>query len=754
MKRTITPLTYPMSLSPSRYSMPKTSSQLTAEEHIHQILKIYNNLPDTAAFKQQEAILLDAFPFKLDFFQKKALSALVRSKNVILSAPTGAGKTVVAELSIYLSLCRGKRAFYTAPIKALCNQKYTDLQKLLGKKRVGIMTGDVVQNRNADVIVMTAEVYRNIVLSENSTTQSSSTPLIHDLSAVVLDEFHYIDDSRRGTVWEESVIFTPPHVTIVALSATMSNPKDIKTWFLQVNGPTQLIISNHRPVPLKFQFFDSKGLMPLLDSKRLTIQPNTSTDKYVPEKDKNKTHAWSLPEKDDMHPHLWNRYMRREGRPCWYPPPEGTIEDLIKELQHRKQLPCLMFVLNRQQCDDFASSESGHVVVTPEEQQQIESKIEEFKRMYPEAAFLVKPYLKYGYASHHSGLLPTVKTLIEDLFKDGLLKVVFATETLAAGVNMPARTTVITELQKGPRRKVRWLTTNQVMQMAGRAGRRGLDKVGYTVFMQSEARRGNRMIGPLDAVRILKRGPECLRSHFSPSFGMVLNLLSNRSLEMAQQIFSKSFRNHVTNMKERCTETQQEKFMSLVKVLQHYEFLNSNYGVTEKGILGKKVHVSNQLWTGIVLSDPQLDNTTPAGLALIIGALVNDYEWEHTRCQDSVLDLARHFSGKFKEFEEVQNRFGCTQPVSFRPYNLGYVHNWVEGFYHKETDDTNSFGTMTTKAAKFPDSQDCYLLRRVLDILRQMEDLPIVSDVVKRNSKIAIEKMNRFPVTDGKTYVI
>lgn len=567
-------------MSPTSQLVPTTPSQkeVTPESSIVDLRVQFDDLSSrySGNGSQHFANLVEKiFPFKLDKFQLDALSALCNGQSVVLSAPTGAGKTIIGEAAIYLALCRRMRVFYTTPLKALSNQKFYDFKKQFGEKRIGLLTGDVTVNRDADIVVMTTEVYRNMLYAE-STEAGESTPITDSLFAVVFDEFHYLNDRDRGTVWEESVIHSPEHVLLVALSATMSNTGDVRDWFSNVQGPTELVTSSDRPVPLKFGYCDSEGITPLFaDERRRNLvskrdrkgfggkergssKDNKSELKLHPKllrrlkeaKDKNIGDARSrrgstLDEELTEQQIKKLKYMevvernksRRRPRHTEIP----SFPYVVRLLQRREMLPGIIFIFSRAGCDKAArlASSSWEDLVSPKEQKMLRERLDAFTAEHP--GLVQKDRIELamkGISSHHAGLLPLWKICVEELFQDGLIKVVFATETLAAGINMPARTTVISSLSKRTGDiGFTNLTTSEVLQMAGRAGRRGKDTVGHSVILRS------RNEGALEAFKVLTAGVDALESKFTPNYGMVLNLLSSRPLKDAKKLVDRSFGN-------------------------------------------------------------------------------------------------------------------------------------------------------------------------------------------------------------------
>jgi superfamily II RNA helicase len=457
------------------------------------------------------------FPFPLDGFQLEAIDALNQGHSVVVSAPTGSGKTLVGEYAIHRALAHGRKVFYTTPLKALSNQKLRDFREQFGAERVGLMTGDLTVNREASVVVMTTEIFRNMLYAE---ADQGDDPL-EDVEAVVLDECHYMNDSQRGTVWEESIIHCPPVVQLVALSATVANAGQLTDWIERVHGPTQLVMSDFRPVPLAFSFCSAKGLHPLLNDEGTGLHANCK--------------VWRAPKGN-----------KRKGPKTPKPPqPEAPpLGFVVAQMAEREMLPAIYFIFSRRGCDKAVRDLGKVCLVTPEEQARIRTRLEAFVAATPEA---VRDgghddALLRGIAAHHAGVLPAWKELIEELFQQGLVKVVFATETLAAGINMPARSTVISALSKRTERGHRPLMGSEFLQMAGRAGRRGLDTQGYVVTVQS------RFEGVREAGQLATAPADPLVSQFTPSYGMVLNLLQRYDLTKAKELVERSFGRYLATL--------------------------------------------------------------------------------------------------------------------------------------------------------------------------------------------------------------
>jgi superfamily II RNA helicase len=448
------------------------------------------------------------FGFALDSFQQDAIAALDSGASVVVCAPTGSGKTLIGEYAIYRALFHNKRVFYTTPLKALSNQKLRDFRDRFGAQQVGLLTGDTSINRDAPILVMTTEIFRNMLYGTPIGQVGIS---MVDLEAVVLDECHYMNDSQRGTVWEESIIYCPAEVQLVALSATVANSDQLTDWINQVHGPTVLINSDFRPVPLEYFFANPKGLFPLLDQSGAHMNPRL--------KPKGGTHR--------------PRGANRRGMPK---PEVPSLPFIVDKLCQYDMLPAIYFIFSRRGCNQALTHLGDMCLVEGDRAKILNHHIDVFVQQHPEAvrSEFVEP-LRRGLAAHHAGILPAWKVLIEELFQQGLIPVVFATETLAAGINMPARTTVISTLSKRTDVGHRLLTPSEFLQMSGRAGRRGMDEKGYVVTVQTPFE------GARDAAHLATVGADPLVSQFTPTYGMVLNLLQVHMLDEVKMLIERSF---------------------------------------------------------------------------------------------------------------------------------------------------------------------------------------------------------------------
>ena len=459
---------------------------------------------------------LDAFfasrPFRPDDFQREASESIASGRSVVVTAPTGAGKTVVAEAAVHLALESGRRAFYTTPIKALSNQKFGDLTRAYGPHRVGLLTGDNVVNGDADIVVMTTEVLRNMIYADPSS--------LDGVGVAILDEVHYLQDRFRGAVWEEVIIHAPRHVQMVALSATIANAVEFSEWVEARRGSTDLVLTRERPVPLEAGY--------MLKDRRtheVTLLPTFVT----------------RGERRRPNPRIERMLGEDRGRGRRFTGPRRT--EVVEELSSRNLLPVIYFIFSRAGCDAAALSviDSGMRLTTRDEREEIRRVAEDRTEHLGDADLGVLGYerwvqgLEAGVAAHHAGMVPAFKETVEALFAAGLLRVVFATETLALGINMPARSVILESLSKYDGESHVMLQPGDYTQLTGRAGRRGIDEVGHGIVLHS------RYVPFRDVTEIAAAGSHPLISSFRPTYNMAANLVANYGEEEAMGLLEASF---------------------------------------------------------------------------------------------------------------------------------------------------------------------------------------------------------------------
>lgn len=472
-------------------------------------------------------------PFALDGFQRRACAALERGHGVLVCAPTGAGKTVVGEFAVHLALASGGKCFYTTPLKALSNQKHTDLTARYGRDRIGLLTGDMSVNADAPVVVMTTEVLRNMLYADS--------PALHGLSYVVMDEVHFLADRMRGPVWEEVILHLPDEVRVVSLSATVSNAEEFGGWIQTVRGDTTVVVDEHRPVPLWQHVLVGKRLLDLFDYDN--EKPAADRQPRVnPELLRHISHRREADRMTDWQPR--RRGTGRPSRPRFYRTPSRP--DVIASLDSEGLLPAITFVFSRAGCDAAVQQclRSPLQLTTQEERAQIAEVIEHRCGDLADADLGVLGYYEWregllrGLAAHHAGMLPVFRHTVEELFTAGLVRAVFATETLALGINMPARTVVLERLVKFNGEQHVPLTPGEYTQLTGRAGRRGIDVEGHAVVLwnPTEETTEPSAVAGLASTRTFP-----LRSSFAPSYNMTINLVQQMGPEQAHRLLEQSF---------------------------------------------------------------------------------------------------------------------------------------------------------------------------------------------------------------------
>jgi ATP-dependent RNA helicase HelY len=468
------------------------------------------------------------YPFELDRFQLDAIDAVDRGLSVLVAAPTGSGKTVVAEFAIERALAQGGKAFYTTPLKALSNQKFGDLIDRHGAGNVGLLTGDNAINPDADVVVMTTEVLRNM-LYERSTS-------LRGLLSVVMDEVHYLQDPYRGAVWEEVLIHLPASVSVVALSATISNAEEFGDWITTLRGDTGVVIEEKRPVPLEHHYLVGTRLHPMHVEQDGILLPNP----YVVSLDQHELRTKTYHRRGSGLPQHQRISRPREGYRRVYVP---RREEVVEVLEREGMLPAIYFVFSRSGCDKSVRwlREAGVRLTTRQEAKTIRDRSEARAAWVDEEDLRSLGFddfvesLADGVAAHHAGMLPLFKETVEELFQEGLVKVVFATETLSLGINMPAKSVVIEDLWKFQGERHELVAPGEYTQLTGRAGRRGIDALGHAVVVYQRQVPFERVAG-LAATRTYD-----LASSFRPSYNMAVNLVRNYTPEQAHELLNSSF---------------------------------------------------------------------------------------------------------------------------------------------------------------------------------------------------------------------
>lgn len=525
--------------------------------------------------KSMAAQFEHSLPFDLDDFQQEAIEALESGSNVLVAAPTGAGKTVVADFAVFLAQKRNVKAFYTTPIKALSNQKYHDFCELYGADRVGLLTGDTSVNPEADIVVMTTEVLRNMLYEHSITLQS--------LGFVILDEIHYLADKFRGAVWEEVIIHLPESVKIIGLSATVSNVEDFSAWLESVRGKTHLVVDEHRPVPLERHVViqeDSATEPELLDLYDHDAKGNI-TQRVNPTLTR-KLNDWEHRARRRQESYSDSKYRYRKGKKHVVKRGVGESDKstrrhtpkrwaVIDELDYLGMLPGIYFIFSRSGCDQAVQQclNAGLILTSDDEMYEIRKIVDSMvanqlskEDLHALSFERFRFALEQGFAAHHAGMIALFRHIVETLFERGLIKVVFATETLALGLNMPARSVVVEKLVKFDGTGHVPLTPGEFTQLTGRAGRRGIDDIGHAVLVDHAD------FVPQQAAALSSKRVYPLHSSFVPTFNMAVNLLHSSDADTARTTLDRSFAQWEANSS---AQRLHERMSDLEEALKGYE---------------------------------------------------------------------------------------------------------------------------------------------------------------------------------------
>lgn len=488
----------------------------------------------------------------LDLFQEKAIHAIEQNKSVVVSAPTGSGKTLIADYIIERDVKQGVRVIYTAPIKALSNQKYKEFSQEYGEENVGLLTGDVVKNPDALVLIMTTEIYRNMAIVGD--------PIIEHVSYVVFDEIHYINDIERGYVWEESIIFSKPHIRVLCLSATIPNAEEFARWIEAIKGhPVEIVRHEKRAVPLHIGFYDKELGVTTLEKLKEIID---------------------IPDYD---------YFRGRSRRRRPDIPLPSHVDLIADIADK--LPCLFFSFSRSACQRKAMelAKKNLFKANPEISALVSEKLNDAAPQISQldSTRALRQTLPYGIGFHHAGLLPIMKELVEELFSRGLLNVLYTTETFALGVNMPAKSVCFESLRKFDGKNFRMLNSKEYFQIAGRAGRRGIDTEGYVYLIVER-----RDFDYEKVKRMIAADTEPINSQFRLSVNTSLNLIKQHTPQEINEILCKSFHSF---------QKFGTRFGTMKNHLSHSTFNNfkrrlEKQGYLKNGTLTEKGEFASQIY--------------------------------------------------------------------------------------------------------------------------------------------------------------
>lgn len=558
----------------------------------------------------------------LDKFQEDAIHAIDNGHSVVVSAPTGSGKTLIADYIINRDIKKKIRVIYTAPIKALSNQKYKDFCKEYGEENVGLLTGDIVKNPNGLILVMTTEIYRNMLITNDS--------MVENISYIIFDEIHYINDIERGYVWEESIIFSRKQTRMLCLSATIPNARQFAQWIEKIKKhKVEIIEHDERPVPLHKSFYDSElGITTL---KKIFNEINT-------------------PKYDNFYK---NRFK--------YQTPKPNHIELIKD--HQK-FPCLFFSFSRADCEKKAGELSKKNIFNhdPKITALIRNKLEEMPEISKlKSTQLLRETLPKGIGFHHAGLLPIMKDIVEELFSQGKIKVLYTTETFAVGINMPAKTVCFNSLRKYDGINFRILNSKEFFQIAGRAGRRGIDKEGFVYVMLDR-----RDFEYSKIKRITTKDTEPINSQFKLSVNTVLNLVKNHSKKEIEEILKKSF----YSFQKKDYQKIYLEYKNIKKKLEKRNYIKNN--LTDKGEFTSKIY-ADELIIGEIFGTNLYQKLNEYQLLLIITSLCFEPREKtkiYKKYMENVKDLQKtlkqnHYLGRFKKIKQIHDVTGFVHLVFY-----------------------------------------------------------------------------------------
>jgi superfamily II RNA helicase len=611
-----------------------------------------------------------------DRFQQEAIDHIKNGHSVIVSAPTGAGKTAIAEYIISGAIQNNLGVIYTAPIKALSNQKFRDFKEQF-QENIGILTGDVSINPQAPVLIMTTEIFRNKVLDEPES--------LNKYSWIIFDEIHYIDNPERGTVWEESLIFLPKHMNLLGLSATIPNIKQFAGWIESIHDKTvKVVIETARPVPLHFSFQCA----------------NEVTDKF-----------------DQLR-------RLRGNRP-------NRLQSLIRHVQDKEGLPAIYFVFSRKRAEELAFELSGFKFLDAKETlaiaQMFEDLVKRFNLQNERSAQLIYPLIQRGIAYHHAGMLPTLKEVIERLFTSRLLKVIFTTETFALGINMPSRSVIFDGLRKFYGTYVRNLKTRDFFQMAGRAGRRGIDNEGF-VYTRINPQR----INFEEVRRIIFGSPEEVKSQLNTSYATLLNLYEKYQEDLFK-IYPLSLHYYQSRKNE-----QKQALNLLDAKLRLLKDLGYIYDgkLTDKGKFAKTIY-GYELVLAELYADNLLEQLDESGLGVVAASVVFEPRKNQrmpTGISKSTQHLKRTCEETYDRIKNKERRFKI-YPFSKLPYFhlCSSMEAWLRG-------------TNFNKTLQFTDCDEGEVVRYFrmsVQVLREISQAPVASYLLKDKIKETIRVINR-----------
>lgn len=811
--------------TPSAYSYD-ISSKLIYSYGIMSSLKLHNK--SIPAFGLKYVHIPKPFEdsdkkLTLDTYQKQAIDAFKEGKTVIVTAPTGTGKTLIAEYGIEEAKKTGKSIIYLAPLKALSNEKfnkfgelfgtYDELGKLIGKENVGIVTGDVKINENAPITVMTTECYRNMVTTGN---EKEISDRLKNVKGVIFDEFHYLNDPDRGTMWEESIMFSPPNVQFMMLSATASNADQIKGWLESINKKKSVelvnVPENERHVPLKYYTYaknvnsSEPELIDLLETK---ININKLNNQDTSLRVKESLNEIARKYNKDLRNAPENKVFSEEGLDVLktkflditdghgkidsemlikklkgdgfkkekaeqialrlsdsttrslnpelddYEPTDGpTIVPLLEELNAQDKLPALFFVFSKHGCKtsmEQASKKMGQLV-TDEQRQEILERIEECERngvlLGKDFNSVYKPALLNGFAVHHAGMLPAYKSLVEELFRDKLLKAAFATETLVAGINMPVKTVVVTGTEKMTSDGMKEISPSLFKQGSGRAGRRGIDDIGYVVVLPKDKKSYSQ------AFKFITSESDKLNSQLKLSYNL---LLSPKILNNIENGLDKSFACYQSGNSKKYIE-QSKKMNTLMSdrgfIRRNKEADDNRYEVLPKGEISAKIAGINEIFlTEIITDEKIIKDIKPSNLAGLVAIFMdkeirNESKVKYPKTSRGWQDKAQRAVDIANSINKHQERYEIDKTININTKMGPVIQRWAECPKDKSIGSwISTINNFSNQEILMDEGDFLKVVNSTIDVLKQIVDASPDTKLVK-TAKEAIVMLQKPPVVD------
>ncbi len=636
-------------------------------------------------------------PFAYDAFQQRAIDGINRDVSLFVSAPTGAGKTALADYVIERALGGGRRVIYTAPIKALSNQKFRDFSARHGEA-VGIMTGDVTINPRASLMIMTTEIYRNTLLEDPERLAAYAW--------IIFDEIHFLDDPERGTVWEEAILFSPPSINLLCLSATIPNVQELASWIRAVHDrPVEIVEETRRPVPLSIIFQAQDQLF--------TSEAELARAGF-------RSHAWQpARQRHAHHPH-GARHLAKPNR----------LDTLVRDLLERERLPCLFFTFGRRRTEEIAWELSRFSLIGAEERASLRRLFDDVCARFGVARSgsieSLSQLLDRGVGYHHAGMLPAVKEIIERCFASRLMKIIVTTETFALGINMPARSVVLDSLQKRGDRGFELLRRREFLQMAGRAGRRGMDEEGFVYLRVNPAH-----VTAGDVAHLLHGPPEPVHSRFNTAYATLLNLYRRHGRGLLEIFPRTLYYLQTTGPRRQQGLDHMRRKLDLLEALGYL----GPQGLTPRGEFGSYMYGSELLITELH-AQRRLADLDPVALAVLMAALV--YEPRPRMGPAPSHRLSRRLAALCREPAEhihrEEARFRISPKTKVPAFHLTRA---MEAWVSRAPFDKLS------KLCDVDEGEIVRYFRMAVQLLRQLAETPAADPALRATAERARQRVNR-----------